>query len=63
MQLLHAITKSWKKDTSAAKENIINLVIQNHHLIRKHHVHFPNRLSSNKKNTIFLYFKKKKQLH
>ena len=27
-------------------ENIHNLVIHNHHLIRKHHMYFPNRLSS-----------------
>ena len=47
MQLLHAIPKSWKNDLSDVKENIHNLVIQSHH-IRKHHMHFLNRLSSNK---------------
>ena len=35
MQLLHAIPKSWKEDTSNVKENIHNLIIQDHHIIRK----------------------------
>ena len=46
MQLLHAIPKSWKNDISEVKENIDNLVIQDHHIIRKHPMHFLNRLSS-----------------
>ena len=46
MQLLHAIPKSWKKDLSDVKENIHNLIIQDHHIIRKHHMYFLNRLSS-----------------
>ena len=46
MQLLHAIPKSWKKDLSDVKENIDNLIIQDHHIIRKHHIYFLNRLSS-----------------
>ena len=46
MQLLHAIPKSWKNDLSHVKENIHNLVIQIHHIIRKHHMYFLNRLSS-----------------
>lgn len=54
--------KSWKKDLSAVKDNIDTLVIQDHHLIRKHYTNFPNRLSR-KKFTIFLSLKKKKQLH
>ena len=46
MQLLHAIPKSWKEDLSKVKENIHNLIIQDHHIIRKHHMYFLNRLSS-----------------
>ena len=46
MQLLHVISKSWKNDLSDVKENIDNLVIQDHHIIRKHHMYFLNRLSS-----------------
>ena len=46
MQLLHAIPKSWKNDLSHVKKNIHNLVIQIHHIIRKHHMYFLNRLSS-----------------
>ena len=46
MQLLHAIPKSWKNDISEVKENIDNLVIQDHHIIRKHPIHFLNRLNS-----------------
>ena len=45
-QLLHAIPKSWKNDLSDVKENIDNLVIPDHHIIRKHHMYFLNRLSS-----------------
>ena len=30
MQLLHAVPKSWKKDIFAVKENIHNLVVQDH---------------------------------
>ena len=46
MQLLHAIFKSWKEDLFKVKENIHNLIIQDHHIIRKHHMCFRNRLSS-----------------
>ena len=46
MQLLYAIPKSWKEDISKVKENIHNLIIQGHHIIRKHHMYFLNRLSS-----------------
>ena len=46
MQLLHAIPKSWKYDLSDVKENIDNLVIPDHHIIRKHHMYFLNRFSS-----------------
>ena len=46
MQLLHVIPKSWKKDLSDVEENIHNLIIQDHHIIRKHHMYFLNRLSS-----------------
>ena len=46
MQLLHAIPKSWKEDLSKVKENIHNLIIQDHHIIRKHHMYFLNRLGS-----------------
>ena len=46
MQLLHAIPKSWKEELSNVKENIHNLIIQDHHIIRKNHMYFLNRLSS-----------------
>ena len=46
MQLLHAIPKSWKEDLSKVKENIHNLIIQDHHIIRKHHMYFLNRLNT-----------------
>ena len=45
MELLHAIPKSWKNDLSDVK-NIHNLIFQDHHLLRKHHMYFLNRLSS-----------------
>ena len=35
MEVLHAIPKSWKTNLSAVKENIDNLVNQDHHLVRK----------------------------
>ena len=46
MQLLYAIPKSWKEDLSKVKENIHNLIIQDHHTIIKHHMYFLDRLSS-----------------
>ena len=45
-QLLHAIPKSWKKYLSDVRDNIHNLIIQHHHIIRKHHMSFLNRLNS-----------------
>ena len=60
MQLLHAISKSRKNDLSDVQENIDNLVIQDHHIIRKHHVFL--RLRS-KQFTILLLLKKKNNLH
>ena len=35
MQLLHAIPKSCKKDLSDVKDNVHNLIIQDHHIIKK----------------------------
>ena len=61
MQLLHGIPKSWKSDFSDVKENIRNLVIQNHHIIRKHHMYFLNRLSS-KEIYNFLIAQKEEQI-
>ena len=46
MQILHAVPKSWKNDLSDVKGNIHNLVIQDHHIIGKHHMYFLDRLSS-----------------
>ena len=46
MQLLHAIPKSWIEDLSNVKQDIHNLVIQDHHITRKHHMYLLNRLSS-----------------
>ena len=48
MQLFYAIPKSWINDLSDVKENIHNLIFQDHHLLRKHHMYFLNRLSSKK---------------
>ena len=62
VQLLHAIPKSGKKDLSDVKENIHNLIIQDHHIIRKHHIYFLNRLS-NKEIYNFLIAQKEKQMH
>ena len=59
-QLLHAIPKSWKKDLSDVRDNIHNLVIQHHHIIRKHHMCFLDRLSS-KEIYNFLSAQKKEQ--
>ena len=53
MHLLHVIPKSWKEDLSEVKENIHNLIIQDDHIIRKHHMYF----------TIFLLLKRKNKLH
>ena len=46
IQLLHAIPKSWKEDLSNVKENIHNLIIRDHPIIRKYHTYFLDRLSS-----------------
>ena len=46
IQLLHAIPKSWKEDLSNVKENIHNLIIRDHPIIRKYHTYFLNRLGS-----------------
>ena len=35
MQLLHAIFKSWKNYLSNIKENVHNLLIQDHHVKKK----------------------------
>ena len=56
MQKLHAVPKPWKNYLSDVKGNIHNLVIQDHHIIRKHHMYFY-------KFTIFLLLKKKNKLH
>ena len=40
-QLLHTVPKLWKEDLSK-----VYLIIQDHHIIRKHHIYFLNRLSS-----------------
>ena len=45
MLLLHAIRRLRKNDLSNVKENIHNLVFQDHHLIRKQHMCFLNRIS------------------
>ena len=60
MQLLHAIPKSWKEDLSKVKENIHNLIIQDDHIIRKHHMYFLDRLSS-KEIYNFLIVQKEEQ--
>ena len=60
MHLLHAIPKSWKEDLSEVKENIHNLIIQDDHIIRKHHMYFLNRLSS-KEIYNFLIAQRKEQ--
>ena len=46
MQILHAVPKPWRNYLSDVKGNIHNLVIQDHHIIRKHHIYFLDRLSS-----------------
>ena len=60
MQLLHAIPKSWKEDLSNVKKNLHNLIIQDHHIMRTHHMYFLNRLSS-KKIYNFLISQKEEQ--
>ena len=59
MQLLHAISKSWKEDLSNIKDSIHNLIIQDHHIIRKRNMYFLNRLRSKE---IFLLLKKKNKM-
>ena len=46
MPSLHAIPKSWKKDLSDVRENVHNLILHDHHIIRKHDMYFLNRLCS-----------------
>ena len=60
MQLLHAIHKSWKEDLCNVKENIHNLIIQDRHVIRKHHMYFLNMLSG-KEILNFLIAQKEEQ--
>ena len=49
-----------KNNLSDVKENMHNLVIQDHHLIRKHHMCFLNRLSSKEIYNFLIYLQKKK---
>ena len=58
MQLLHEKTIF----LLLKKRTIHNLIFQDHHSIRKHHMYFLNRFVA-KKCTIFLTLRKKKQLH
>ena len=39
-------SQSWKNNISNVKENIHNLVFQDHYLIRKYYIYFLNRVSS-----------------
>ena len=69
-KLLHTISKSWKNNHSDVKENIHNLVFQDHYLIRKHYMYFLNRLNSKEiykfrisqkeeKTSAIMYYQKK----
>ena len=49
MQLLQTTPNSWENDLPDVNENIHNLAFQDHHLLRKRHIRFLNRLSSKKK--------------
>ena len=59
MQLLQTTPNSWKNDLPDINENIHNLAFQDHHLIRKRHICFLNRLSSKKKKQ-FYYLSKRR---
>ena len=48
-----------KNNLSDVKENMHNLVIQDHHLIRKRHMYFLNRLSSKEIYNFLIYLQKK----
>ena len=50
VQIAHALTNLWKEILRNYTESINNLVIQNHHLIKKHQI-----LSLNKLNSATLY--------
>ena len=39
-------SQSWTNNISKVKENIHNLVFQDHYLIRKYYIYFLNRVSS-----------------
>ena len=39
-------SQSWTNNISKVKENIYNLVFQDHYLIRKYYIYFLNRVSS-----------------
>ena len=50
VQIIHALPISWKETLRNYTESINNLVIQDHHLIKKHQI-----LSLNKLNSAALY--------
>ena len=50
------------KNLYTVKEHVHDLIIHDHHLIRKHHIYFLNRLRS-KEIYNFLISQKNKQLH
>ena len=54
MQLLQAVPKSWKKGLPDVKQNVHSLIIQDHHIIRKHHMYFLNTLIRNEIHNLLI---------
>ena len=66
MQIVHALPKSWKKEILENKGNSNNLVIYDHHLIKKSQVYSLNRLDSKELYNILItsiYSKPTSQLY
>ena len=57
-QLIHAITKSWKKLIIDDKGNYRNIVILNHHLLKDKHIHSLEKLNAKELYPLSICFKK-----
>ena len=51
-QIIHSIPKSWQDALIADLENIKNLVIEGHHLMKNHQIYCLNKLSSKEISSI-----------
>ena len=57
-QLIHAITKSWKKLVTDDKGNYRNIVILNYHVLKDKHIHSLEKLNGKELYPLSICFKK-----